>query len=118
MTWGRIFDRIDETELLDVVEKYMSGCDVKYPIQMKVCISLQEISHYPYFYEALFSFSQEKIPDKIKDYAKWIAKKKRALRKGKNIYFLGFLDDYKKLVERNNKLFMRKIEKNKKESIK
>ena len=71
--------------------------------EMKLCITLQEISFYLYFYEHFFYMTREKIPIEINEYKKWVAKKKRALRKGDEIRFLGFIDDYKEIVDRNNR---------------
>lgn len=62
MTWGRVFDRVDttvvESKIAKVAEKF-GFRDVK---SVAVCDSLQEVSHYPYFYEALVSFAWKPIP--------------------------------------------------------
>lgn len=62
ITWGRLFDAVDETELLEVVKKHVSKWGINSLESMHVCYSLQEISDQPYFYECLIKFIQEPIP--------------------------------------------------------
>jgi hypothetical protein len=62
MAWGRLFDAVEEANLLETVRvhspKYVSG-----PINsLKLCDSLAQVSSYKYFYEALLHFAWEPIP--------------------------------------------------------
>jgi hypothetical protein len=62
LTWGRLFDRIDDIELLRVV-KFHSGKYAGAPMtQFRLCDSLLEVADHQYFYEALLSFSRQPIP--------------------------------------------------------
>ncbi len=57
-------------------------------VSAEVCGSLQDASREPYFFEALFSFSQRKIPYGD-DYEKWRHETDEEMRRGKQLYFLG-----------------------------
>ena len=92
LTWGRVFDSIDTTsverKIVDAAKKF-GFRDVK---SVSVCDSLQGVSRYPFFYEALVSISWKPIPFG-KKYKAWAAKKRREISAGKEIYFLGLFDD-------------------------
>lgn len=98
ITWGRLFHIIDDKELLDVIKKHYSrwGNDLE---SIELCYSLNEISHIPYFYEALIRIIQEPIPFGPK-YGAWVRKKQKALLEGKEIYFAGFVNPYLNYLER------------------
>jgi hypothetical protein len=57
-------------------------------VSAEVCATLQEASREPYFFEALFSFAQDRIP--FGDgYEEWRATTDHEMRKGKHLHFLG-----------------------------
>lgn len=63
MTWGRIFDVIDETELMDTIKQFAKRCQGTQDIaSMELCRSLQGVSKAVYFYEALSEYSRQRIP--------------------------------------------------------
>ncbi|MBV8082405.1 MAG: hypothetical protein JO293_05875 [Candidatus Eremiobacteraeota bacterium] len=86
MTWGRLFDRIDDTELLQSVRATRF---VGHPMKrFALCDSLGQVAKHRYFYEALAYFASEKIPFGQR-YRSWQARKRRALEAGREIWFLG-----------------------------
>lgn len=65
ITWGRIFDDLDDADLLEIVSKK------PHVLEAKLCRTLQEVKHYPYFYEVFWQFPAYKdIPDDPKEYQK------------------------------------------------
>lgn len=88
MTWGRIFDAVDEVALLDAVTPHLSKFGLGNFSAISLCYRLSEASEQPYFYEGLFDFSREGIPS-IKGYKKWRKEKKRNILSGRDIYYLG-----------------------------
>ena len=88
MTWGRIFDVVDEAALLDAVTPHLSMFGLGKFSDIFICYSLSEASDQPYFYEGLFNFSTQGIPFG-KGYKKWRKEKKRNILGGKDIYYLG-----------------------------
>jgi hypothetical protein len=88
VTWGRLFGPVDEDALAKAVRPHLGNfglCNVEL---VQVCYSLRDLAHHPYFYEALFQFSREKIPS-AKQYKKWLARKRKAVERGREVYFLG-----------------------------
>ncbi len=94
ITWGRIFNRVDPQPLLDIVTKHLSKFGIVAVESIEVCDTLQEISSLPYFYEALFEFSQRIIPEG-KIYKDWQKNMSKALERGEGIYFLGLSPEQK-----------------------
>ena len=88
ITWGRIFDRVDSDFLLKAINQHLDKFGITTPTSIELCDTLQELSAHPYFYEALFAFAQKTIPFG-KSYQAWRNKKKKALERGEDIYFLG-----------------------------
>jgi hypothetical protein len=89
VTWGRIQDRVDpeplERLIMDVASHFaVPGAAAS----ARLCGSLQEAREAPYFYEALFDFSQTKIPFGP-GYEKWRARIDKLMRQGKEIYYAG-----------------------------
>jgi hypothetical protein len=89
MTWGRVFDPVDPTELLDVVYPLMVKPEDE-PASLRVCDSLQEASGAPYFFEALIFFGQRHIPVGP-GYSEWEYRMRIAVKSGKQVYRLGRL---------------------------
>ena len=89
MTWGRIQDEVDPTRLEELV---LAACGrfaiAGNAVSAHLCASLQEARDEPYFFEALFSFSQRPIPFG-EGYEVWRQSMDERMRNGKEIYFLG-----------------------------
>src|SRR5215469_14031149 len=63
MTWGRIQHPVDPEPLEQLVLRHSLKNDLGgTPLKARLCPTLQQASHAPYFYEALFTFSQTPIP--------------------------------------------------------
>ncbi|MBP6869902.1 hypothetical protein KBC04_03405 [Candidatus Babeliales bacterium] len=99
ITWGRLFHPVDDSELLVLVQKKLFHYGVKNIESIELCYALFEISNQPYFYECLSYFIQHPIPRGNK-YESWARKKRKALRKGQDISFLGFEKQYFDYLER------------------
>ena len=95
VTWGRVCDRTDPEPLFKAIKKNLSKFGITELVSISICETLQEVSSFPYFYEALFVFAQQKQIDDA-NYAAWRIKKKKAIEQGEEIYFLG--------LSRNKKL--------------
>jgi hypothetical protein len=92
MTWGRLWDPIDDRELLEAIKRHLSGFGIEEPVEIQLCSSLREIESGEYFYEALLKFSW-KPPAFGPRYEDWRAERKAALEQGREIYFVGSLRD-------------------------
>lgn len=88
LTWGRIFDRIDDTEIIEVLSQNLNRYGIYSYLNIELCDSLVQASRERYFYEHFFSMCQKKIEFGT-EYEKWREAKKKDLLKGKEIYFLG-----------------------------
>lgn len=89
MTWGRLFDRVDPQSVIDTLKDYLSKFGINNAKSIEVCNSLQETSHYLYFYEGLFELCQEIIPATADEYTKWKDQKLQSMKNGEWFYFLG-----------------------------
>jgi len=87
MTWGRVFDPVDPTELLAVVQPLIVQPEDDLA-KLRVCETLQEASSAPYFFEALIFFGQRSIPFGP-GYAEWEYRMRAAVKSGKQVYRLG-----------------------------
>jgi hypothetical protein len=89
LTWGRIQDAVDPVPLAQLVliqsHRFVLG---GIPISARVCTSLQEVAHMPFFYEGFFSFCQRRIPFGS-DYQQWRQAMNKRMHQGKELYFLG-----------------------------
>lgn len=88
ITWGRVFDAVDEAELVRAVRSHAAKFGLKDVIEVSVCASLQEISSAPYFYEGLLRFAWEPVPFG-KEYEPWRARKREAISAGHEIFAAG-----------------------------
>lgn len=95
ITWGRLFHPVDEKPLLDAVAMHAAKFGIFHLEDIALCNTLLEVSSLPYFYEALFEFSQKTIPDS-KKYKAWCATKRKKIKQGEEIYFLGLNNDQRK----------------------
>jgi hypothetical protein len=92
MTWGRLWDPVDDTELLRAVRPFIAHCQgIEEIVDVEVCYSLRDVQHTPYFYEALISFSWGQ-PQRHEKYKRWRKDMRKELERGRQIYFLGPLD--------------------------
>lgn len=82
VTWGRVFDSVDPEPLLDAVRSSLPKFGALSKIRsIQVCETLQDASKQPYFYEALVSFSRERIlSDRVR---------RARILSGRDIYYLG-----------------------------
>lgn len=89
LTWGRLFDPVDPTSLIESARAHMSeqalGGEIK---SIRVCDTLQVARDQPYFFEALFALSQTKIP-RGDGYEDWRGHMRERLKNGHELYFLG-----------------------------
>jgi hypothetical protein len=88
LTWGRIFDSVDGESLLAAVRPNLPKWGIYSARSLAVCYSLRDAASEPYFYEALFMMTQERIPFGPK-YKSWQSKKRKQIRKGDEIHYLG-----------------------------
>jgi hypothetical protein len=89
VTWGRLFDPIDPTRLIESARTHMSEAALGGEIEsVRLCDSLREAKDAPYFFEALLSFAQQQIP-RADDHEAWRARMRSELAAGKQLYFLG-----------------------------
>jgi hypothetical protein len=88
ITWGRLFDAVDETEILAAVERSLPRFGIRDSTELKVCDNLGEVAGERYFYEALFHFAAEFDHGYI-NYESWRIDKRERVKAGKDIYFLG-----------------------------
>lgn len=89
MVWGRLFDPVDERELLDVVTSRSASFAGAPMTDFRVCKSLIEVADHDYFFEGLLSFAWRPIPFGA-GYETWRAEAKRKLiEDGEDLYFLG-----------------------------
>ena len=97
LTWGRIQHTVDPEPLEQLILKLSVGYDLGgKPVKARVCRSLQEAAHAPYFYEGFFSFCQkERIPFGDQ-YEAWKAEISKKMQAGKEIYYLGNPDRFPK----------------------
>ncbi len=93
VTRGRIFDSVDPTDLEQVVLRWAGK--FKTPgkvISCRVCWSLGEAAHAPYFYEALFDFASDP-PQFGDEYASWRSRTAEEMEgQGKWIFSVGPYD--------------------------
>lgn len=89
LSWGRIQDRVDPEPLEQLVLKYCIGYDLGgKPVKARMCWSVQEASHAPFFYEGFFSMCQEHIPFG-EHYATWRKEMNDRMQAGEKLYYLG-----------------------------
>jgi hypothetical protein len=90
LTWGRIQDEVDPKPLEALVLKHCKKYDLGgKPKRTRLCSSLQEASRGIYFYEHLFSMSQNKMPPFGPLHPKWRKEMNKKMQKGKELYYLG-----------------------------
>jgi hypothetical protein len=94
MTWGRIQHPVDPAPLEQLVLRYCVNEDLgDEPVEACVCRTLQEASRAPYFYEALFSFGQTRIPFGDQ-YEAWRSALDERMQRGEELYYLGNPDRF------------------------
>jgi hypothetical protein len=89
LTWGRLFDPVDPARLEAAVRTHLDKFDLGgTPVSVEVCLTLQEASSQPYFYEALWWFAQQRVPFGPA-YKRWASSKRRRLADGHELRYLG-----------------------------
>jgi len=88
LTWGRLFDPVDETEIIAAVVRVLPEFGVHVFTEIAVCDNLGEVATERYFYEGLVSFASD-MRDDSKDDESWRSLRRKAVISGKEIYFLG-----------------------------
>lgn len=89
MVWGRLFDPVNDRELLDVVKSRSSSFEGTPMTDFELCSSLSDLADHEYFYEALLHFAWQPIPFG-EDYKAWRQERRVALTEnGKDLFFLG-----------------------------
>jgi hypothetical protein len=89
MMWGRLFDSIEPSELIQAVSDHSIKFAGAPFIDIRICDSLSEISDYQYFYEALLHFAWQPVPTG-NSFKAWRLKKRRGLvQSAVDLYFLG-----------------------------
>lgn len=91
VTWGRIFDAVDDAELLGVIRAHLPSVGISEPDSLELCNSLGELRSAEYFYEALIEFCWNRPPFGD-NYEAWRAEMQRKLHDGREIYFVGSLE--------------------------
>ena len=89
LTWGLIQDEVDPgplEELAVLAAEHFSL--VGRPVKARICLSLKEAAKQQYFFEALLTFAQERIPSGD-EHEEWRLRKRRAMAEGREFYFLG-----------------------------
>lgn len=90
LTWGRVFDPVDPTELEKIVlafsGEYALGGK---PIAAEVAYSLQDAAGEPYFFEAFHILCTARVPASGMAFKKWLMKMRREMRKGKHLLYCG-----------------------------
>jgi hypothetical protein len=81
LTWGRVFDRTDPKPLLDAIGPSLSRFGVSGVRQVQICPTLQDAADQPYFFEALLFFTRQRAASNVV--------RRRRIRAGKDIYYLG-----------------------------
>jgi hypothetical protein len=92
MTWGRLWDPVDDTELLKAVRAHLHTFGIEQPEELELCSSLRELRTADFFYEAIINFSWRPSPFGDDDDA-WKNARRAELEEGRSIYFLGDLSD-------------------------
>jgi hypothetical protein len=89
ITYGRIQDSVDPGPLAQLVleqtHRFSLGGKA---VAAEVCDTLQHAKDEPYFYEALFAFSQDRIPYGPR-YENWRRRIDAEMRDGRHLHFLG-----------------------------
>jgi len=89
MVWGRLFDVVDDRELLDLVRDRSSSFAGAPMTDFRLSTSLIEISNHEYFFESLLWFAWRPIPFGA-EYQAWRAETRRKLiEDGEGLLFLG-----------------------------
>jgi hypothetical protein len=91
MTWGRLFEPIDESRLLKLVAEHSHSYAGSPMRKFRLCNRLRDVSKYEYFFEALLDFSWRPIPFGPKTYKRWRMAARKRLASGRDLYFLGHL---------------------------
>lgn len=88
VTYGRIQDTVDPAPLEALVLGHASKFGLRQALSARVCLSLQEASNQPYFFEALVKFAGAPPPFGP-GYANWRDDIAAQMASGGRLYYLG-----------------------------
>lgn len=91
VTFGRVQDLVDPTELEAIVLAHATGFAIRgEATAARVCGSLQEAREAPYFFEALIDFGAALATARSDpDVDRWRAATDAEMRAGRHLYYLG-----------------------------
>lgn len=85
VTWGRLPGYDLEDDLIDLIKGNASTFGICKIESIRITETLQDVSQYPYFFEAVFWFSKNSCSNSQLDVLKL------QMAAGKELYFLGFM---------------------------
>jgi hypothetical protein len=89
MVWGRLFDVVDDRELLDLVRDRSSSFAGAPMTDFRISTSLLEISNHEYLFESFLWFARRPVPFG-EEYQAWRAETRRKLiEDGEGLLFVG-----------------------------
>jgi len=88
LTWGRVFDPVDPTELLAGLERVLPELGFRDAAGMRVCDSLREANDFEYFYEGLIHYAALVANERVHDDS-WRALQRSDESLRRSIYLLG-----------------------------
>ncbi len=88
LTWGRIFDPPDDEHGLLAAVTDFAPARVRDATDMsrRVCETLGEAAHAPYFFEGLLHFARQPIPYGD-GYDSWRKERRKQMEEGREIYY-------------------------------
>ena len=90
LTFGRLFDAVDGTELEALVLKQSKSFALGgEPVKVEVCYSLADADKTPYFYEALLALHRHGPPHGTAKWKTWKRAMTRAIRNGEMLMYCG-----------------------------
>jgi hypothetical protein len=89
LTWGRLFDPVDPSEILEAAEKSLSTFGIREYTKLKVCDNLGEVAGERYFYEGLIELASQLRDARRHGYKSWRKKMAKRVKAGRGLYFLG-----------------------------
>ncbi len=90
LTFGRLFDAVDGTELEALVLKHSKSFALGgEPIKAEVCYSLADADNSPYFYECLMALVRHGPPQGAAKWKTWKQKMAEAIRNGEMLMYCG-----------------------------
>jgi hypothetical protein len=90
VTFGRIQDAVDPGPLEALVREHAGKFGLGDAVSVRVCGSLQEARHAPYFFEALIDVGSKLSDRRFGDgYATWRSQMDEEMHGGRQLHYLG-----------------------------